>query len=153
MTTFIARLTFISSLSFFLVACGGGGGSSSSPDSTPPATTQPSNPDPSPGTGTGTGGSNPDPQPGSSKSLTLSWSAPSSRANGDPLPLSDIAGYEIYYFQEGSDSEQVISINNAQTTTYTTPLLSPGTYIFAISAIDTSNLFSDLSDPAEVTIN
>lgn len=124
-----------------LSACGGGGGGSdSSPTNNTPS---PSNTTPS------------NPEPGTSKTLTLSWLAPSLRDNGDTLELSEIAGYEIYYFVDGSpegDGERV-RIDDPTATQYTTPHLTLGHYYFSIATVDTSELYSELSDYVEITID
>lgn len=149
MISYTARLIILICIPLFLTACGGGGGGGSSsaastpvsgttqPDPVTPPTVNPPN----------------DPAPAVSKSLTLSWTAPTSRANGDPLLLSELAGYEIYYFLDGSTDEQIIPVNDPATTSYTTAPLPAGTYYFAISAVDTSGVYSELSEPVEVIIS
>lgn len=90
--------------------------------------------------------------------ITASWEIPTQRTNGSPLPLSEIAGYELYYYQEGSpaDSGTVISVpaikNGLYITNYEIELTEPGSYAFAISTVDNNNLLSDLSDPIVVEI-
>ena len=134
-----------------LIACGGGGGGSddSTTRNTSTTTNTPSN---SSSSNSNSGQTN---SQNTSKTVTLSWTAPTTRANGDPLIMSDIAGYEVYYFMDGSpqsDGETII-INNAAATQVTTPDLQAGTYFFAIATIDTQNLVSDLSDYVEAAID
>lgn len=90
----------------------------------------------------------------SGKKVSTSWKIPTTREDGSPLMLSDLRGYEIYYYKSGTPQGQgtVISINDPSATTYTTSTLSPGTYYFAISSIDTNGTYSALSDYAAVTI-
>jgi hypothetical protein len=68
--------------------------------------------------------------------------------------LSEIAGYEIYYFIEGTPEGQgeVIIINSGNITSHTITLDSPGAYVFAISTKDTSNVLSEISTPATLII-
>ncbi len=85
------------------------------------------------------------------KSLTLSWTPPTAREDASPLLANDIQGYEVYYVLYGSSDEHTTPINDPAATNYTTPPLSPGTYYFAISAIDTQGAYSDISKPLEVS--
>ena len=65
----------------------------------------------------------------------LSWNAPST--NEDGTPLTDLAGYKIYYGTSSGSYTQNINVNNV--TTYTVPNLTDGlTYYFAVTAYDTS---------------
>ena len=132
-----------------LIACGGGGGGSD--DSTTRNTSTTTNTS-SNSSNSSSGQTN---SQNTSKTVTLSWTAPTTRANGDPLNMSDIAGYEVYYFMDGSPQSdgEAITINNASTTQITTPGLQSGTYFFAIATIDTQNLVSDLSDYVEAAID
>jgi hypothetical protein len=154
-------------LCYALIACGGGGGgggggsdtasSSSSSGSqtvvTPPPASggtptdpDPIDPEPEP---------EPEPTPPAKTSVTLSWVAPTTRQNGAPLLPSELAGYEIYYFQEDSAVEdgQILIINDANATEATIDELTPGTYFFAIATIDSDGLESDISDYVEAQID
>lgn len=121
------KIVFAVALSLNLVACGGGGGSGGDTSSGPAPSTS---------------------------SVNLSWTAPSSRQNGDQLSPSELAGYEIYYFEESSAEAdgEILFINNAMATNATINELLPGTYLFAISAIDSNGLKSDLTDYIEAQI-
>jgi hypothetical protein len=81
----------------------------------------------------------------------LSWEAPSTRADGQPLLASDLAGYEIYYTVGTSGATGTIAVSSGTTTTYTVTNLSAGTYSFAMSAIDKAGLKSSLSTVVNVT--
>ena len=146
-----------------LAACGGGGGggsddtaasSSSSSDSSSssaaeyneqsaPSTPEPSDPEPEPSPSPNTG------------TITLSWTAPTTRADNSPLALTEIGGYEIYYYLDGTpiNEGQMVNISDRNTTTYTTPELPAGKYYFAISTYDTSMIYSPLSTPVSAEID
>lgn len=81
--------------------------------------------------------------------------APSTRENGTALPRSEISGYEIYYFRDGSSEEEgeIITINDPNTLTAQTPPLEAGTYYFAIATIDTQGVYSDTSKYVTINVN
>ncbi len=65
-------------------------------------------------------------------SATLSWQAPSTNADGSPI--TDLAGYKIYY---GTSSRQYTNSSDVgSNTTGTIQGLSAGTYYFAVTAYD-----------------
>lgn len=154
-----------------LTACGGGSGGGAPSDTTANQTSQSSTSSSGSGSTTTSSGSksststsgtstSPPQSPtgsnsgGTGQTVSLSWTIPNQRTDGSPLPVSQLAGYEIYYYANGSSSGsgQVININDPLVTTYTTQPLQPNTYNFAISAIDTSGLTSALSSPVTITI-
>jgi hypothetical protein len=69
--------------------------------------------------------------------------------------MSEIGGYEIYYFIEGSaeNEGETITINDPSVTQYTTEPLNPGIYFFAITTIDDNGLYSETSEYVEILIN
>jgi len=68
-------------------------------------------------------------------SATLIWSSP--LTNEDGTPLSDLAGYKIYYGTSSGNYTQNRKVDNV--TTYTVTNLTDGlTYYFAVKAFDTS---------------
>lgn len=145
-------------MSFMLVACGGGGGGGGGG--------APADPGSQSGGSTGGGGgddnstSNPNPPDDGSttpvppKSVSLSWTAPTARENGEPLSLADIKGYEIYYYVDGSSpgSGETIWVAGGSTTTHTVTLDSAGTYFFALAAVDQNDLRSETSNYVSVTV-
>ncbi|HEX7060693.1 MAG TPA: putative Ig domain-containing protein [Woeseiaceae bacterium] len=84
-------------------------------------------------------------------SVTLSWQAPT--MNTDGSALTDLAGYKIYYGLAPGDYTQEIRIDNPGINTYLVENLSPNTWYFAATAFNTSDVESDLSGVAEVTVN
>lgn len=149
-------------LALLLTACGGGGGggggsSNSGTNGSGSPSSNPSSPSSVPPTGTGNGStSNPPTTPTvGSYRVQLTWTAPGTRANGSPLPLSELSGYRIYYLLEGADpsSDSAVTVNGGTTTFLNLTLTEAGTYSFAITAVDQNGLESSLSAPVSVPIN
>jgi len=92
---------------------------------------------------------------GGGGTATLRWDAPTAYENGSPLdPKSDIATYVIYYGTSTQNYSQAIAVANSGETTITHKLdLSPGTYYFAVTAIDTLGRESNFSVELSKTIN
>ncbi len=81
--------------------------------------------------------------------VTLSWIPPTTKADG--TPLTDLAGYKIYYGLSSGNYTQHIDIGNV--TSYTVTNLSTGTaYYFATTAYDTSSNESSFSNEVRKTI-
>ncbi|HUI46754.1 MAG TPA: Ig-like domain-containing protein [Nitrospirota bacterium] len=87
-------------------------------------------------------------------SVTLSWSAPTSYSNGTPLnPATDLSTYKIYYGTASGVYTQVVSVPNPGSTTVTQTLnLTPGTYYFVVSDVDTAGQESNYSNEMSTTI-
>jgi len=79
--------------------------------------------------------------------VTLSWVAPTQ--NSDGSPLMDLAGYKIYYRKNSGSYNQAVRLDNPSVSTYVVDQLSPATYYFAATALNTSGVESSFS--AEVT--
>ena len=113
-------LTFFSVIFLILVlilgGCGGSGGG--------------------PSTSGGGGG-------GGAGTISLAWDAPTT--NSDGSPLTDLAGYYVYYGTASRVYGSPVDAKNV--TTYTLTDLTPGqTYFIAVTAYDTSQNQSQLSD-------
>ena len=80
----------------------------------------------------------------SSDTVTISWDAPS--LNTDGSPLTDLAGFNVYYGSNPADLSERTSIANPGIAMYVIESLSPGTWYFAVSAYDASGNESALSD-------
>lgn len=95
-----------------------------------------------------------------SKTVTLTWSVPVQRENGDPLSIAEISGYKIYYFMEGTavevgeveDISPIDEQGNLVTNTDIT-IEQAGFWNFSIAAYDDNNLFSEMSDPIGAVID
>lgn len=124
-----------------LTACGGGGGGGGGSKSENPTPTPTPSPTPTP-TPTST----------TSRTITLTWTPPSTRVDGTPLALSEISGYNLYYFREESSSGgTTLGINSGSAQMTQVTLRETGTYHFAISTIDRNGLVGPLSNYASVT--
>ncbi len=86
------------------------------------------------------------------RSVTLKWNPPATRENGDYLSLGEIGGYEIYYAGELSGKEGKFSVNDGRASNYTISSLSPDIYHFSMSAIDSKDMKSKMSDVVEVDL-
>lgn len=84
--------------------------------------------------------------------VRLSWVIPTSRENGKPLQMSDLAGYELYYVSEDEQTSGVVEISRPDQAEYVLANLIPGAYYFAISAIDSNGLKSRLSPMVETSV-
>ena len=83
-------------------------------------------------------------------SVTLSWTAPTE--NEDNSPLTDLAGYVIHYGTHAGQYSNTIYLDDPETTGYKFENLSPGTYYFAVAAINTDGAESTLSDMIAKTV-
>jgi hypothetical protein len=73
-----------------------------------------------------------DPTGGSTGSATLSWTPPTQ--NTDQTPLTNLAGYTIYYGLSASALTQSIQLADPSATSYTVGNLGAATYYFAVAA-------------------
>ncbi|MFW2405237.1 MAG: putative Ig domain-containing protein [Gammaproteobacteria bacterium] len=67
-------------------------------------------------------------------SATVSWAAPTTNADG--TPLTDLAGYRIYYSKTAGNYASSVPIDNPGVTTYVVNNLSAGTWYFVVTAHD-----------------
>ncbi|HVN44855.1 MAG TPA: fibronectin type III domain-containing protein [Steroidobacteraceae bacterium] len=85
-----------------------------------------------------------------SHTATLSWEAPTSNTNG--TPLTDLAGYRIYYGSSPGLLTRTIAIPTEGLQTYVIDDLEPGTWYFAVMAVASNGSESSLSDIVLKTI-
>lgn len=79
--------------------------------------------------------------------VNLSWNAPTTNADG--TPLTDLAGYKIYYGTSSGNYSQKINVGNV-TTYKVTNLTSDNTYYFAVTAYDKSGNASKFSNEVSI---
>jgi hypothetical protein len=84
-------------------------------------------------------------------SATLDWVAPTENTNG--TPLTNLAGYRIYYGTSATALTQTVQIANPNTVTYEVTNLSPGTWYFSVRSYTTASVESNASAVASKTIN
>jgi hypothetical protein len=135
----LIKITGIVLLAATLGACGGGG------DSELPSTATTVPLPTAPDTGTGT-----DPVVGTGVA-TVNWMPPTEKT--DDSALTNLAGYKIYYGTSLGAYSNVITINNAGTTSYVIENLPNGkTYYFVVTAFDSNGRESGFSEVGSKTI-
>ena len=80
---------------------------------------------------------------GQTGSATLSWAAPTARTDGSPL--TNLAGYTVFYGRMSGIYDYQIDINNPGILTYVVENLVSGDWYFALTAYDSQGLESDRS--------
>jgi hypothetical protein len=118
-----ARLFALAPFSVLFASCGGGGSNGSSGTSPPPQTTG---------------------------SATLTWTAPTLRTDG--TPLTNIAGFRIYYGTSGASYPNMVPVANDLTTYTVTNLTSGTTYYFVATVLDANGVESSYTNPVSKTI-
>jgi hypothetical protein len=83
-------------------------------------------------------------------SITLSWTAPTQNADG--TPLTDLAGFRIYYGKSADDYPYFDTINDPNANTHRVDNLVPGEWFFRVIAFDTSFHESRLSDAVSTIV-
>ena len=79
-------------------------------------------------------------------STTLSWTAPTENQSGSPL--TDLAGYKLYWGTGSGVYTNSVTIDNPSITTYVVDNLAPGRYEFVATSFNSSGEESDYSNPA-----
>ena len=85
------------------------------------------------------------------RDVTLNWVAPTTRANGDPISLSEIASYRIHYGTSQGNYTNTVNVANAATS-YTIQNMTPATYYFTVTAIDMEGQESGYSSTVSTTV-
>lgn len=78
--------------------------------------------------------------------FTVSWTAPVARSDGNPLAMSEIAGYTLYYGDSANNYSQSLDINDAYTNSVTVSELTAGTYYVVLTTRDADGRESAYSD-------
>jgi len=86
----------------------------------------------------------------SSGSATLSWTPPTTNTNGSPL--TNLAGYRVYWGPAAGNYTSSVTLNNAGLASYVVGSLAPGTYYFAVSALNSLGAESVKSNVGSKTI-
>jgi len=84
-------------------------------------------------------------------SVTLSWTAPTQYSDGSHL--NDLTAYKIYYGTSLGNYPNQIRVDNSGITTYVVDNLTPNTYFFTATAVNSQDLESDFASPAQVVVN
>ena len=83
-------------------------------------------------------------------SMTLSWVAPTE--NSDGTPLTDLAGYNIYFGLSQGDHSNRVHINNPSISTYMVENLLPDTYYVVATSFNRLDVESAYSNLAVKTV-
>lgn len=83
------------------------------------------------------------------RSADLSWTAPSQNVDGSAL--TNLAGYKVYWGSSPRTYSASASVSGAGTTTFTTNL-TPGTWYFAVTAIDSTGAESAKTNEVSKTV-
>jgi hypothetical protein len=83
-------------------------------------------------------------------SANLSWTVPTENTDGSPL--TNLAGFHIYYGTSSGNWTSTITVLDATQSSYAVSGLASGTYFFAIVAFNTAGEDSPQSDVASKTI-
>lgn len=81
---------------------------------------------------------------------TLSWNPPVE--NQDGSPLTNLAGYRVYYGTSPGNYGTTIQIDNPGVSSYVVENLAPNTYYFASTAFNTDGLESTFSNEVSKTV-
>jgi hypothetical protein len=84
-------------------------------------------------------------------SATIRWTPPTQ--NTDNSPLTNLRGYRIYYGTSSSNLSQVLDLPNSGLSSGVVENLSPGTWYFAVTSYNASNVESDRSNVTSKTIS
>jgi hypothetical protein len=113
---------------------GTGGTTPNTPNTPAPSTPSPGTPAPPPPTG----------------SISLSWSAPAT--NSDGSPITDLAGYRVYYGTASGFYTDNVTITNPSTLSTTLSNLPADTYYVIVRAFNSVNAESQASVEVSKTI-
>lgn len=82
---------------------------------------------------------------------TLSWTPPTENADGSPL--TDLAGYRIYYGRNRDNLTEVVVVNNPGLTRYVVENLSPANWYFSMTSLNARGVESARSSTATKTVS
>jgi hypothetical protein len=86
----------------------------------------------------------------SAGSVTIAWDPPTTNTNG--TPLTNLAGYKIYYGTSPTSLTQSVQITNPGLSSYVIENLSPATWYFSLVSYTSSDVESPQTDPVSATI-
>jgi hypothetical protein len=84
-------------------------------------------------------------------SATITWTPPTS--NTDNSPLTNLAGYRIYYGTSSGNLTQVLNLTNPGISSGVVENLAAGTWYFAVTSYNASNVESERSNVTSKTIS
>jgi len=85
--------------------------------------------------------------------LDLNWSAPTTRADGSVLNISEIEGYVVYIGTSSNNLQMLVDLNDNSATSYTVNDLTVGTtYYIALTTYDVDGVSSGMSNVVQKTV-
>jgi hypothetical protein len=84
--------------------------------------------------------------------ISLSWTAPYEREDGTPIPMSDIAGYRVYYGSSQGDYSEIVDIADSSTMQVTLNNVPSGTYYIVVTTYDVDGRESGYSEEVVTTV-
>lgn len=88
----------------------------------------------------------------STGTLSLRWIAPTTRADGSVLDVSEIDGYCIYIGETADTLQMEVDLNDGTADSYTISDLPVGTYVVALTVYDMEGNASSYSNTVEVAV-
>lgn len=79
-------------------------------------------------------------------SATLMWDPPTQ--NSDGTPLTNLAGYRVYWGTSDGSYAHSVTLNSPGLSSYVVEQLTPGTWHFAVTAVNAAGVESALSEAA-----
>jgi hypothetical protein len=86
----------------------------------------------------------------SAGSVTISWDPPTMNTNG--TPLTNLAGYKIYYGTSPTSLTQSVQVTNPGLASYVIENLSPATWYFSLVSYTSSDIESPPTEPVSTTV-
>jgi hypothetical protein len=83
-------------------------------------------------------------------SATLTWLPPTTNTNG--TPLTNLAGFKVYWGTSPGNYTSSVTVMNPGLATYVVGSLTPNTYYFTVTALNSSGAESVFSNAASKTI-
>ena len=83
--------------------------------------------------------------------VVITWDAPARSADGSTL--NDLRGFRIHWGAQSGNYVNQLDVNNASATSHVVRNLTPATYFFAVTAIDTSGNESSFSNETTIVVN
>jgi fibronectin type 3 domain-containing protein len=83
------------------------------------------------------------------RQAVITWTAPTKNTDGTAVTLS---GYKVYYGTASQNYSQTVSVSGASTVQRTVALSGPGTWYFAVTALDNKGAESAKSNEVSKVI-
>ena len=87
---------------------------------------------------------------GASFTASVNYTPPSQKANGDPLSLSEITGYRVYYGEQSGEYTSTVNLNASGEPDLDISIPTSGTYFVVVTTL-ANGLESSYSEEVIVT--